>query len=92
MPKDLRGRIAEVQFPEDWELAPDAIYYFQRNGENYVVEKVDPKSGKISEALKLPPGTEGETNQFTVSRDGRWLIFVHADQMVSELMMIDNFR
>ena len=85
-------RIAEVQFPEDWELAPDAIYYFQRNGENYVVEKVDPKSGKTSEALKLPPGTQGETAQFTVSRDGRWLIFVHADQTVSELMMIDNFR
>jgi Tol biopolymer transport system component/predicted Ser/Thr protein kinase len=85
-------RIAEVQFPEDWELAPDAIYYFQRNGENYVVEKVDPKSGKTSDALKLPPGTEGETAQFSVSRDGRWLIFVHADQTVSELMMIDNFR
>jgi Tol biopolymer transport system component len=85
-------RIADVRFPEDWELMPNGIYYFQRDGGNYVVVKVDPKSVKASEALKLPPGTEGETAQFTISPDGRWLIFVHSDQMVSELMMIDNFR
>jgi transposase len=49
-------------------------------------------ANETTEALKLPPGTSGGTANFTVSPDGRWLIFVHADQMVSELMMIDNFR
>jgi Tol biopolymer transport system component len=94
MPVDggAEERIAEVQPPQDWQLAPDAIYYFQPVGENYTVRKVDLKSGKTTEALKLPPGTLGGTANFTVSADGRWLIFVHADQMVSELMMIDNFR
>ena len=85
------ARIAEVQWPQDWQLTPDAIYYFQPVGENYTVRKVE-QSGKTTEALKLPPGTAGSTANFTVSPDGRWLIFVHADQMVSELMMIDNYR
>jgi hypothetical protein len=32
------------------------------------------------------------TSNFTISSDGRSLIFVHVDQQVSELMLIDNFR
>jgi hypothetical protein len=27
-----------------------------------------------------------------LSPDGRWLVFVHNDQLVSELMMIENFH
>jgi eukaryotic-like serine/threonine-protein kinase len=85
-------RIADVQPPEDWQLAPDGIYYFRRQGENYVVDKVDLKSGRTVEAFKLPPGSPGGITDFTVSPDGRWLVFVHEDQLVSELMMIENFR
>ena len=85
-------RIAEVQPPEDWQLAPEGIYYFRPEGGGYVVERVDLKSGRTTEALKLPPGTTGGTSNFTVSPDGRWLVFVHADQTVSELMMIENFH
>jgi Tol biopolymer transport system component len=86
-------RIADVQPPEDWQLAPEGIYYFRREGEDdYAVEKVDLKSGRTTEALKLPSGTPGGTSNFTVSPDGRWLVFVHIDQLVSELMMIENFH
>ncbi len=42
--------------------------------------------------MKLPPATAGDTLNFAVSLDGRWLVFVHMDQLVSELMMIENFR
>ena len=85
-------RIADVQPPEDWQLAPGAIYFFQRKRANYIVERVDLKTGLTTEALKLPEGTAGGTTNFTVSPDGRWLVFVHVDQSVSELMMIENFR
>jgi hypothetical protein len=85
-------RVAEVQPPQDWQLAPDRIYYFRRKGENYVVERVDLKSGRTMEELKLPPGSPGDISNFTLSPDGRWLVFVHEDQLVSELMMIENFR
>ena len=59
-------------------------------GEDYAVEEVDLKSGLTTEALKLPSGTPGGTTNFAVSPDGRWLIFVYTDQLVSELMMIEN--
>ena len=85
-------RIADVQPPLDWQVAPDGIYYFRREGGDYAVARLDPKSGKAIEALKLPPGTVGGTANFTISPDGRWLVFVRTDQMVSELMMIENFR
>lgn len=85
-------RIAEVQPPEDWQLGPDRIYYLRRQEDNYVVDRVDIRSGRTTEALKLPPGSPGEITNFTVSPDGRWLMFVHEDQLVSELMMIENFR
>ena len=85
-------RIADVQPPEDWQVAPEGIYYFRREGEDYAVDKVDLKSGRTTEALKLPSGTPGGTTNFAVSPDGRWLVFVHVDQMVSELMMIENFH
>ncbi len=88
----VEERIADVQPPEDWQLAPDGIYYFRRQGEDYLVEKVDLKSGRTTEALKLPPATAGNTLNFAVSPDGRWLVFVHMDQQVSELMMLENFR
>jgi len=85
-------RIAEVQPPEDWQLAQEGIYYFRQEGEDYRVARVDLKTGQTTEALKLPPGTTGGTSNFTVSPDGRWLVFVHNDQTVSELMMIENFH
>ena len=85
-------RIADVPPPEDWQLAPEGIYYFRREGEDYLVERVDLKLGRTTEALKLPPGTPGGVTNFTVSPDGRWLVFVHIDQTVSELMMIENFH
>src|SRR5204863_6236320 len=85
-------RVADVQPPLDWQVAPDGIYYFQHEEKNDAIERVDPKSGKITEALKLPPGAVGGTANFTISPDGRWLVFVRRDQIVSELMMIENFR
>ncbi len=85
-------RIVDVPPGEDWQLAPDGIYYLRRQGEDYLVERVDSKSGRTTEALKLPPGTGGGVANFAVSPDGRWLVFVHMDQMASELMMIENFR
>jgi serine/threonine protein kinase/Tol biopolymer transport system component len=85
-------RVADVQPPEDWQLASTGIYYFRRQGEGYVVDKVDLASGRITEALKLPTGATGGVNNFAVSPDGRWIVFAHYDHLLSELMMIENFH
>jgi serine/threonine protein kinase/Tol biopolymer transport system component len=85
-------RVANVPTGQDWQLVPGAIHYMQPNGEDFSIERVDLKTGLTTEALKLPSGTRGGTAKFTISPDGRWLVFVHVDQAVSELMMIENFR
>lgn len=94
LPNGTEERIGDVPPIEDWHLSPDgtAVYYFQPQGETFVVQRLDLKTGKLAEALKLPPGTRGGTTNFTISPDGRWLVFCHTDQTVSELMLIDNFR
>jgi hypothetical protein len=52
----------------------------------------NPTAQSGTEALKLPWGRQGGSAKLTISPDGRWLVFVHVDQSVSELMMIENFR
>ena len=61
-------------------------------GEDFFVERVDLTAGGTTEVLKLPLGTRGATSNFAMSPDGRWLVFVHTDQLVNELMMIENFH
>ena len=85
-------RIGDVQPPLDWQLVPGAIYYFRGANGVFAVDRLDLKSGGVTEALRLPSGTAGGTTNFSISPDGRWLVFAHVDQRVSELMMIENFR
>jgi Tol biopolymer transport system component/predicted Ser/Thr protein kinase len=85
-------RIGDVLPPQDWQLVTGAIYYFRSADEVFSVNRLDLQSRRATQALKLPPGTVGNSNNFSVSPDDRWLVFVHVDQIVSELMMIENFR
>ena len=34
----------------------------------------------------------GGTDNFTISPDGRWLVYVRLDQRVNDLMLIESFR
>lgn len=77
---------------EDWQMTPEAVYYFRREGDGYSVSRYDLKSGRTTEAVRLPPGTTGRTTNFTISPNGRDLVFGREDRTVSEIMMIDNFR
>jgi len=85
-------RVANVPLLQDWQLVPGAIYHMQPSGEDFTIVRVDLNTGLTTEALKLPAGTHGGSAKFTISPDVRWLVFVHVDQAVSELMMIENFR
>lgn len=85
--------VADVEPPEDWELAPGCVYYLHHRADEYLVEKTDLAADRrTTEVLKLPPGTIGDVRNFSVSSDGHWLLFVHEDHLVSELMIIENFR
>jgi serine/threonine protein kinase len=85
-------RIGDVVPPQDWQLVVGAVYYFRGADGVFSVNWLDLQSRKAIEVLKLPAGTIGGVSNFTVSPDGRWLVFGHVDQIVSELMMIENFR
>jgi Tol biopolymer transport system component len=88
----VEERVADVPAIEDWHLTKDAVYYFQSSKDAYTVQRRDLKHGRTTQALKLPHGTLGRMMKFTISPDERWLVFVHQDQSITELMMIDNFR
>jgi Tol biopolymer transport system component/predicted Ser/Thr protein kinase len=56
------------------------------------LHRLDLATGKDSIVLQLPPGTQRGTSNFGVTTDGRWVVFVHTDQRISDLMLVDNFR
>src|SRR4030095_11491138 len=52
-------RIGDVPRLQDWQVAAEGIYYFRRPGKEYgtglMVDRLDVKSGRTTEVLKLPP-------------------------------------
>lgn len=85
-------RIGDLPPSQDWNVVPGAIYYLDPGVGEFVVKRMDLTTGRTTDALKLPKGTLGGASNFTVSPDSRWLVFVHVDHSLNELMMIEGFR
>jgi Tol biopolymer transport system component len=87
-------KVTDVAEGQPWELSGTVVYYFHPTGQRrrYAVHRVDLASLKETEVLLLPEGASGGTSNFSVSPEGRWLLFVKVDQSVGDLMMIESFR
>ena len=83
-------RIGDLPPSQDWNVVPGAIYYLDPGVGEFVVKRMDLTTGRTTDALKLPKGTLGGASNFTVSPDSRWLVFVHVDHSLNELMMIEG--
>ena len=84
-------RIGDLPPSQDWNVVPGAIYYLDPGVGEFVVKRLDLTTGRTTDALKLPKRTLGGAAIFTVSPDSRWLVFVHVDHSLNELM-IEGFR
>jgi len=56
------------------------------------LHRVDLLTGKESIVLTLPPATTLDTVNFTVSADQRWLVYVHTDQSINDLVLLENIH
>jgi len=88
-------RILPLPSPEhwgDWALSSRGIYYVDEFGPRPVIDFFafgTHKVTKLAELESLPPlGDPG----FTVSPDGKRIIFSQVDRSAVDLMLVDNFR
>jgi eukaryotic-like serine/threonine-protein kinase len=71
-----------------WEFSGQAMHYA---GRDRAVHRIDPTTNRDSIVRTIDHAAGGTTN-FTISPDGRWLVYVSIDQSINDLMVIDNFR
>jgi Tol biopolymer transport system component len=69
-----------------WGLAREGIYYY--NDSTKAIEFLSLATHKITQIAK----PEKRGGDFSVSPDGRWILFGQVDQDTSHIMMVDNFR
>lgn len=80
--------IVDMPTGTTWDLANGAAYYYSQG----FLNRFDLTTRAASVPVRLPPRTLGGPLNFSVSPDGRWLVFVRGDHAVSDLMLVNNFR
>jgi len=81
--------IGDMPTGTTWDLANGAAYFYRQR----FLHRIDLATRTASVPVPLPPRTlGGGTLNFSVSPDGRWLAFVRGEQVVSDLMLVNNFR
>ena len=74
-----------------------AVYFATGNtgywyGLDLKLHRVDLLTRKESTILTLPPATSSGTQNFTVSADQRWLVYVQTDQRINDLALLENIH
>ena len=64
------------------------MYYV---GAGRTLHRVDLTINKDSVVRTFDQISSGPAN-FTISPDGRWLVYVRIDQSIADLMLIENFQ
>ena len=76
------------------ELTAKGAYYaeFQRNMRSWVVSFYDFASKRSSSVYALKNADFGQGHLFSISPDGKYILFPRVDQSQTDLMLIENFR
>jgi Tol biopolymer transport system component/DNA-binding winged helix-turn-helix (wHTH) protein len=73
-----------------WGLTQDGIYYY--NARTRAIELFSFATGKVTKVV-TPERDPVFTNPgFSVSPDGRWILYAQTDIAASHIMLVDNFR
>ena len=79
----------------DWVLWRGNIVYINPEGKSGpTLELSDLDIKEIRELVSLPNRTNfgGMNVGLTVSPDGQWVVYTNADEISSDIMMVENFR
>ncbi|MBK5294053.1 MAG: PD40 domain-containing protein [Acidobacteriia bacterium] len=83
-------KIADTPMLQPWDMAgANSIVYF---GSGRTLHRLDLATLRDTVIKPLPERTSGGTSNMTVSPDGRWMVFVRVDQVISDLMLVEGFR
>jgi eukaryotic-like serine/threonine-protein kinase len=74
----------------DWVLWRDTVIYARVEAGRTAAVQCDLSTGRTSELVSL--GQIGAPGGLTVSPDGRWILYARADQIRSDLFLVDNIR
>jgi Tol biopolymer transport system component/predicted Ser/Thr protein kinase len=77
-----------------WAVASDAIYFleFDRSAETYLIQAYRLDTGKISKAGRIEKPVWAAPPAFSVSRDGKRLVWHQTDHQDADLVLVENFR
>jgi eukaryotic-like serine/threonine-protein kinase len=80
-----------VNYPTDWALADDGIYFIDRRSRPVKICFFDLVTKEIRQivALNKPPVIWGG---LCVSPDGKWLAYTQLDDTPSDIMLVNQFR
>jgi Tol biopolymer transport system component/DNA-binding winged helix-turn-helix (wHTH) protein len=74
-----------------WGLRAEGIFFY--NATTKAIEFFSFATNKITQIAKPEKQPDPTTNPgFAVSPDGRWILYAQADQLASDIMLVENFR
>jgi hypothetical protein len=83
---------SETAWGGEWALSDAGIYWLNiQASPRPAIEFFSFATASVTRAV-TPPGNYAHGSGFSVSRDGRWLVFAQRDYDGSDLMMIDGVR
>ena len=81
-------KVADSPVQAAWDSNGREMYYL---ASGQALHRIDVASGRV-DVVRTFDRISGGTDNFTISPDGRWLVYVRLDQRVNDLMLIESFR
>jgi hypothetical protein len=75
-----------------WSITPFGLAYLDINGKPRSLNVMDPNTGRTTRLGVMEGQVAWGSSGFSVSPDGRWLLYAQLDRLVSEITVAENFH